>query len=100
MAETKGLWLVHVEDAADPEIPRVLLRWPLFDENRHALVDGASDLRVPARSEDRRRARIGIDAGEILGSQLDASFLVLQVGHFVREEHEPARCPLSAAAPA
>jgi len=67
----------HAQEAHPPRV----LAGALVDQHRHALVNGAGQLGIHARAEDRQGARVGVEQGDLRRAEREAPAFVAQVLH-------------------
>ena len=85
-AEDMGV-VGHVEHSHIPHRPNaVLFIAGAVDEDGVALVDAAGYIGVAAGAEDGGGAGVGVDAGEVVGSQGETAIRIVNGGGVVEEE--------------
>jgi hypothetical protein len=89
-AEEAGV-VGHVEHAPERDVPRVPGRVVLAHQDGDAPVDGAGQLRLVGRAEDRAGAGIGVEEPKVFRHQSEAARLVAQLFGPLEEEGEAGR---------
>lgn len=86
-AEQAGI-VSHIEDAPEPDAPRVSVASAVRMQDRETSINGSSELGVPAASEDGQCSCIGVDESQVLRGESEDSLGIIKVGNVAEKEAE------------